>query len=191
MLIDTFYQPILLMFTIKNEDKMQYTNGLRTVITCAVVISSISFYILISGCALENKIAVNDVVVTEQPFEEWINQEFHPEPPQAIGFNEPSDWSGWNKFWFASAVGGQAADVISTQSAINRGCIEANPLYGDHPSTGTMILVKAALLGIGYTTTEYWLADHPAQQDFRNWVYGAFTLIGFGAAGLNSGQGCN
>ncbi len=52
------------------------------------------------------------------------------------------------------------ADVLTTQQAIHRGCHEANPIYGPHPATGTLVLTHAALLGFA------WGARLPAWADY-------------------------
>jgi len=140
-----------------------------------------------------DRITLQPLVTEGQSFEEWIEVEATSINPMATysSKTDSEQWTGWNKFWFTSAIGGQIADVASTQAALNRGCSEANPLYGKDPSTGIMLLIKVSILGVSYITTEYFLYDHPLQQDLRNWVYGTLTLIGFGAAGWNTSQNCN
>lgn len=98
-------------------------------------------------------------------------------------------WTGWNKFWLSAAVGGQVADTVSTVKALDRGCREANPLFGSNPSTGTIVVVKIGALALAYATTEYWVPE-ASRQSARNWVYGALGVTGFAAAGWNSAQDC-
>jgi hypothetical protein len=122
---------------------------------------------------------------------DWLEEEFRPDPPQSVGFKEESNWTTWNKVTLGAAIGGQAADIASTQSALNRGCTEANPVFGDDPSTGKMILVKSIVLGATLGITEYMYAGHEDQQEIRNWMFGTLAVVGFGAAGWNSSQDCN
>jgi len=179
------------MLITKNEYKMKYTNGLKTVIVGSFMASAIILFIIISGCATEHKIILNNMVVVEQPFDEWINQEFHPEPPQVIGFKDPPEWSSWNTFWFASTIGGRAADIASTQYALNNGgCKEANPIYGDNPSTGKMILISAAVVGATWLAVEYWI-DEEDREIARNWIYGLQAAISVSVAAHNMSLNCN
>jgi len=122
---------------------------------------------------------------------ETFEEEFSRPHKAQIAYSARSDdsWTGWNKFWFGAAVGGQLADTASTASALDRGCKEANPLFGSDPSTGTIVAVKLGVLVLAYATTEYWTPAE-SRQSARNWVYGALGLTGFAAAGWNSAQDC-
>ncbi len=40
-----------------------------------------------------------------------------------------------------------AADVLTTETAINQGCREGNPIYGSHPSLPLLIGTHAAIVG--------------------------------------------
>ena len=122
---------------------------------------------------------------------ETFEEEFsRPHSPQ-IAYSARSDgsWTGWNKFWLSAAVGGQVADTVSTVKALDRGCKEANPLFGSAPSTGTIVAFKVGALGLAYLATEYWLPEE-SRQSGRNWIYGALGVAGFAAAGWNSAQDC-
>ncbi len=44
------------------------------------------------------------------------------------------------------------ADVLTTRAALNRGCHEANPIYGRHPSTGELLLTHGAVVGFAWGT---------------------------------------
>ena len=133
-----------------------------------------------------------DTVTIEQPFEQWLEQSHTPpDPLQSYGFKESGEWTGWNKFWLASAIGGQAFDAAATVDGLNRGCSEGNPLYGSNPSAGVIVVVKAAVIGFTYWTTEYLLADSQKQQDYRNYLYGALTIFGAGAGLYNTTLDCN
>jgi hypothetical protein len=162
-------------------------------IAVSVVVWILIGYFLgsLSQVNAEPSIEINPLVTVEQPFDEWINQDFKPvDPLTAYHAEDNSNWTGFNKFWFASAIGGQTADIISTKNATNRGCSESNPIYGDDPSAGIMILVKAGIIGISLAATEYWLDGDPNQQTTRNWVYGVLAISGFGAAAWNYSQNC-
>jgi hypothetical protein len=45
---------------------------------------------------------------------------------------------------------GQAADLVTTVQALNRGAVEANPLYGKQPSTAKLVAAKLPMVGLGY-----------------------------------------
>ena len=122
---------------------------------------------------------------------ETFEEEFSRPHKAQIAYSAKSDgsWTGWNKFWLSAAVGGQVADTVSTVKALDRGCEEANPLFGSDPSTGTIVAVKAGALGLAYLATEYWLPEE-SRQSGRNWVYGALGLTGFAAGVWNSAQDC-
>lgn len=113
-----------------------------------------------------------------------------PHPAQiAYTARSADSWTGWNKFWLAAAVGGQVADTASTVQALDRGCQEGNPLFGEDPSTGAIVAIKVGALGLAYAVTEYWLPVE-SRQSARNWIYGALGVTGFAAAGWNSAQEC-
>ena len=44
---------------------------------------------------------------------------------------------------YAAIIGTQAADIITTQSALSRGCTESNPIYGSQPNMGKLAAQKA------------------------------------------------
>jgi hypothetical protein len=146
------------------------------------------------GCtAKPATISVSELEIVAEPFDQWLNQDFTPADPLTPYHADDegqSSWTGWNKFWFASAIGGQVGDVVSTNAAINRGCQEGNPLFGADPETGTIVLAKAGLLGLSYWVTEYLYADSPDQIKLRNWIYGAQAVTGFAATGWNAAQDC-
>ena len=122
---------------------------------------------------------------------ETFTEEFSRPHAAQISYTARSadSWTGWNKFWFGAAVGGQLADTVSTARALDRGCREANPLFGSDPSTGTIVAVKLGVLVLAYATTEYWVPAE-SRQSARNWVYGALGLTGFAAGVWNSAQDC-
>ena len=140
-----------------------------------------------------SKVVIQPLVTDGQSFEEWIEVEAKQVDPMTISSSndDSGKWTGWNKFWFASAIGGQAADVVSTQVALNKGCVEGNPVFGKDPSTGLMVAVKLGVVGVAYYITEVYMDGHSQQADVRNWAYGGLAVLGFGAAGWNASQSCN
>jgi len=167
-------------------------NPIGVFLAWLIMVLGAVLFALITGCAKESTVTVQPLVVTEQSFDEWIAQDFKPVDPMTSYSSKDSsgDWTAWNKFWFAFAVGGQTADIISTRTAISRGCAEGNPLYGKDPSTGSLLLVKAGTLGLAYLITEYLLDEQPLQQTYRNWLYGFMAVSGFGVAGWNASLDC-
>ena len=122
---------------------------------------------------------------------ETFEEEFSRPHAAQIAYTAQSDdsWTGWNKFWFAAAVGGQLADTVSTDRGLDRGCKEMNPLFGEDPSTGVIVAAKLGVLALAYATTEYWVPAE-SRQSARNWVYSALGVTGFAAAAWNSAQDC-
>jgi hypothetical protein len=45
---------------------------------------------------------------------------------------------------------GQGADLVTTIRALNRGAVEANPIYGKHPSTAKLVAGTLPMVGLGY-----------------------------------------
>ena len=127
----------------------------------------------------------------ERPHAETFAEEFsRPHVAQTAYTARSADsWTGWNKFWLSAAVGGQVADTVSTVKALDRGCKEGNPLFGEDPSTGAIVAFKVGALGLAYVVTVYWLPVE-SRQSARNWIYGALGVTGFAAAGWNSAQDC-
>lgn len=137
-------------------------------------------------------ISVFSTVAYGETFDEEMSKTYTPvDPMTSYSTTTESNWTGWNKFWFTSAIVGQTTDVVSTQQALNRGCVEANPIFGEDPNMGLVILAKAAILGGIYYVTEYMIVGEEDQQDARNWGYGTAALVGFAAGGWNSAQDCN
>ncbi len=44
------------------------------------------------------------------------------------------------------------ADVLTTKAALHRGCHEANPVFGRHPSTAALLLTHGAVVGFAWGT---------------------------------------
>lgn len=137
-----------------------------------------------------SRVSTNKLLVDRAHAETFAEEFSRPHKAQ-IAYSARSDgsWTNWNKFWLSAAVGGQVADTVSTARALDRGCKEANPLFGSNPSTGTIVAFKIGALGLAYLVTEYWLPEE-SRQSARNWVYGALGAAGFAAAGWNSAQDC-
>lgn len=55
-----------------------------------------------------------------------------------------SKWSTQDKVWLGTMWGCNAADVITTRIAINRGGEESNPIYGTNPGKFRLVGIKAA-----------------------------------------------
>jgi hypothetical protein len=111
-------------------------------------------------------------------------------PQTAFGFSEAAPWTDWNKASFTYAVAGQAVDVVSTIYALSGSCHEANPIYGEAPSTLAMIGMKTAIIGLNYVIVEYSLQGSEYQQVVRNWVYSFIGTMGVGAAIWNYNLDC-
>jgi len=62
---------------------------------------------------------------------------------------------------------GSAADIVSTKQALDRGCKEANRLYGDKPNTGRLIITTVVVSGI------LWWAGEKLGNDERAVMWGA------------------
>ena len=166
----------------------------------AMLFFALAFLVLmLMGCAKQpTRVTVQPLeVVNGQTVDEWI-EEIEQNPPrrdplQPYGFREDrSTWTGWNKFWLAAGIGGQAADAATTIDALNGGrCREVNPLLGDDPDNGLVIGAKLAAIGAGIAIAEYWLAGSDRQQQYRNWIYGTMAVTGMAAGMWNAGQDCH
>ena len=122
--------------------------------------------------------------------EEMNGSTFSPPEPLTVYSFKETPWTGWNKFWFASAIGGQLADTLSTQDALGRGCVETNPLFGENPSIGLMVLAKVAVLGGGGYLIEAVDFTVEERKDARNIFYGIMSVVGTGAAIHNYSIDC-
>ena len=85
-----------------------------------------------------------------------------------------------DKILLTTAIVAQVADAVTTSQALDRGAVEANPIYGDNPSDATLILSKVAVVGV-----LIW-AGSRMKPTPRKWVYGFVTALGAGAAIHNS-----
>jgi len=114
-------------------------------------------------------------------------------PPYAFtvySYKENNDWTTWNKALFSSAIlTFGVGDIYSTKEGLDRGCVEANPLFGDDPSVGAMVLAKTAFFGLAWWATEY-SVEKTGNTDRRNWTYGIISLLGAGVTAHNSSINC-
>jgi hypothetical protein len=83
------------------------------------------------------------------------------------------------KAWESGAVLATGADIASTQAALRAGHREGNPLYGEHPSVGKMVIVNAALLAVVKAS----LRDASEVQRRRAWRW--IAIARFAAAAWN------
>ena len=67
--------------------------------------------------------------------------------------------------WVAVAVAA-VADIATTEAALHRGCHEANPIYGTHPSVGELVALHAMPLAF--------LWPHRKNK----WLYAPAVLLG-------------
>ena len=114
-------------------------------------------------------------------------------PQIAYSYIEDAPWTFWNKFFAGSAVVGQAFGVISTENALNRGCVEGNTnTWGDDPDMLVLAGVKVVVLGLTYYLTEKVVSYTSVKQKqlTRNLVYGAFGAIGAYDGFRNSSLDC-
>ena len=82
--------------------------------------------------------------------------------------------------WSASALA-HIADLAVTVSALDSPtCTESNPILGSHPSTGSIVALKAAII-----SAEYWLQA----QDYKDtWIYSAVSAVDVGAVAARNTQ---
>jgi hypothetical protein len=80
---------------------------------------------------------------------------------------------------------GQGLDTVTTIAALNRGAVEANGLYGRHPSTAKLVAAKLPMIGVGWLLTKV-APRHPRVAKGAAYVIGG---VGVGLALHNSQQG--
>jgi len=98
------------------------------------------------------------------------------------GCATPQPWTTRNKVLAGIMMAGTACDMYSTSYALSNGATEQNPLYGSHPSDGTLALSGAISAGV------FLLIAHFLEPDARDWFLG---IVGGGrllAAGWNASQ---
>jgi hypothetical protein len=90
-----------------------------------------------------------------------------------------------DKAMLGFAIGGQVADYTSTKDALSRGCVEANPLFGENPNDATLIAGKLAV-----STAAVWVGNN-TKGALRKWSLGTMGLLGAGVALHNYNIQCN
>ena len=65
-------------------------------------------------------------------------------------------YSKGDKIAFGALMGTATADWYTTDRAINRGCVEANPLLDDRPSSEQVALLKIGQVGLCWLFGEIW-----------------------------------
>ena len=83
--------------------------------------------------------------------------------------------------WLKLAVSAQIADTVSTAIALNQGLEEGNPAFGNDPGMETIIVGKAAVLGVVYVVGCF-------LPDSRTTIYKWTTGLGYTAATWNGHQ---
>ena len=146
------------------------------------IIAIIALLIALCSCTKKNTISIGELQETDVPFSEWIKQDFLPDPPHSVGFKSPDEWTHWNRFWFASAIAATGFDLVSTNSALDGGCVEANPMLGDN--MGSISAISIGTLAAVYLLVEYAMPEEQ-RQTCRNWIYAAAT-VAHGFAGVHN-----
>lgn len=144
----------------------------------ARILISILILSMLCSCAQKSTISIGELQVYDQPFDEWIHQEFKPEISDGY-----SEFTTGNYVALSAAAATAALDVISTQQALDRGGEEANPLMGSG-SVGQVLLVKGLLFGLGYLAIEHG-TDPENRQTARNWLWGLVSVAQGAAAAHN------
>ena len=70
------------------------------------------------------------------------------------------------------------ADLVTTKKGLDAGAIELNPIVGENPEIGSLILLKVTSFGIKWVIGHLW---HEA----RDWLWGGSTIV-TGAVAINN-----
>ncbi len=89
------------------------------------------------------------------------------------------------KVLLGAVVGGQIWDLASTEQKLGEGCIEANPILGEHPSDAALVGSKVLAIWITYLGANA-IDNHAMRKIFL----GAISAIGIGAGIHNSQVDC-
>ena len=73
-----------------------------------------------------------------------------------------------------------AADVITTETALNKGAVEMNPIFGEKPEIGWLISGKLLVIGFAYMCGEFY-------PEYREWWHYGYGAIGGSCAVHNYG----
>ena len=76
--------------------------------------------------------------------------------------------------WVAVAGASMAADVAATQTALDRGATEVNPVLGKRPTAARMVAVNAAVFAVIYFMTK----DLPVETQSKVWRFMAAYHLG-------------
>jgi hypothetical protein len=82
----------------------------------------------------------------------------------------------------ALAITATAADVSTTLSALNRGAVEVNPIYGQQNVQARVIAVNAILIAA------VWYLVKDASPDTQRMVWNTIAVLRLGAATWNASQ---
>lgn len=134
--------------------------------------------LLLTSCAKQSTISIGELQVYDQPFDEWIKQDFKPDNSDSY-----SELTTGNYVALGAAVATAALDVISTQQALDKGGEEANPLMGSG-SVGQVLLVKGVVFGLAWWAIEYGI-EAENRQAARNWLWGLVS-VAQGAAAVHN-----
>lgn len=83
------------------------------------------------------------------------------------------------------AIGGVVADTVSTHYALERGCIEGNPLYGNDADIRRVAVVNLAFAGL-----LWWLSDYMQEKGAHPWPIWAVGTLRYAVAIRNTQQDC-
>lgn len=89
------------------------------------------------------------------------------------------------KVLLGTAVGGQVWDYTSTRSGLDAGCIETNPILGEHPSDGALIASKVLVSCMAWLGANA-MPNHLERKAFL----GVISIIGIAAGAHNSQVDC-
>jgi hypothetical protein len=175
--------------TIKEKEQQAKLNML---FVATIAIISVILLVGMVATRASAEIKVSDLEIVEQPFDQWIAEQEGTPPPieTSYHYKEEKPWTAWNKFWLASAIVGQAADIGSTvyQLSGDSHCHESNPIG----SVPVLAVLKIAAIAGTYWLTEYYdWSSLEERQNVRNVAYGGLAIIGGGAAAYNMRQDCH
>ena len=98
---------------------------------------------------------------------------------------DADEWTDLERYSFGLSIAAHAADAETTINGLSGNCVELNPIFGSHPSAGSVIAAKALVLGLQYA-----IYNSPNMGDNTH-VYGYIAAaIAGGAAVWNSQQDC-
>lgn len=131
-------------------------------------------------------------IVNANGLEEFEGKSFSPpSPTTAYSYKDGEGFTTWNKTLMGASVATfGVGDTLSTRDMLSRGCIELNPIFGKHPSTGFVVAAKVLYFGAAYYITEEYLVPRYGT-DARNWVYGSTAIVGAALTVHNYNLECN